>query len=151
MPRSECHQVATLHMLTQTQAVGPHVVGLAILSWIALGWQYIGYIVSDKFAYFFLDHKQVGWEWVVGSWILFAIANNICMCFWMVSSWHFADYYSLLLRLWSHCRPSTIDQERRNQEERLPTTSAIAFATQSTVVTTEVLIRMGLVWPATFF
>ncbi|KUJ07623.1 uncharacterized protein LY89DRAFT_660408 [Mollisia scopiformis] len=63
------------------EPVGAHVAGLGALSFIYVGWQYVGYIVSDKFAYFFFDHKQVGWEYVIASWFFFAIVNNISYFF----------------------------------------------------------------------
>ncbi|CZR67593.1 uncharacterized protein PAC_17492 [Phialocephala subalpina] len=70
------------HPLTCFQTIGAHTAGLTVLSFIYIGWTYIGYIVQDKFAYYFFDHKQVGWEYVISSWFGFAVLNNLF--FWFI-------------------------------------------------------------------
>jgi hypothetical protein len=60
--------------------VGPHVVGLSALSFFYIIWAYIGYIVTDQYAYFFLDHKKIGWEYVSGAIISFVVLGDICKC-----------------------------------------------------------------------
>ncbi|CZT42039.1 uncharacterized protein RSE6_01869 [Rhynchosporium secalis] len=57
--------------------VGAHVVGLSLLTFAYIGWAYIGYIVTDKWAMYFLNHKEMQWEHVIGSWVGFVVLTNI--------------------------------------------------------------------------
>ncbi|PVH77565.1 hypothetical protein DL98DRAFT_561515 [Cadophora sp. DSE1049] len=54
-----------------------HIVGLSILSMAYIGWAYVGYIVTDKWAWFFLNHDESKWEYVILSWIAFVVVTNI--------------------------------------------------------------------------
>ncbi|KAF8857826.1 hypothetical protein BDZ45DRAFT_674440 [Acephala macrosclerotiorum] len=64
------------------ETISAHTAGITVLSFVYIGWTYIGYIVQDKFPYYFFDHKQVGWEYVIASWFSFAVVNNIF--FWFI-------------------------------------------------------------------
>ena len=52
--------------------------GLIVLSLCYLGWAAIGYILTDKYYYFFFDHKQVGWERVGEATGAFLVSTIIC-------------------------------------------------------------------------
>lgn len=43
-----------------------------------IGWAYVGYIVTDKWALFFFNHDESKWEYVFLSWIAFIVVTNIC-------------------------------------------------------------------------
>jgi hypothetical protein len=62
------------------QPLGCHLAGLVFLAFLYIGWTYIGYVVADKYVWWFLDHKQVKWEYVVASWFGFAALTDICEC-----------------------------------------------------------------------
>ncbi|KAE8442242.1 hypothetical protein EG329_003713 [Mollisiaceae sp. DMI_Dod_QoI] len=63
------------------ETIGAHILGLSILSWIYVAWAFVGYIVTDQYPYFFFDHKQVGWEYAVGSWAGFAVITDVFFFF----------------------------------------------------------------------
>jgi hypothetical protein len=91
-----------VHVLTWLQPLGAHIVGLAILSWFYIGWTYVGYIVTDQYTYWFLDHKQVGWEYVVAYWAGFAVLNNLGKSSSFLPSLH-TNHCSLRFHLPCHC------------------------------------------------
>ncbi|KAH6718614.1 hypothetical protein DL95DRAFT_461681 [Leptodontidium sp. 2 PMI_412] len=58
-----------------------HVIGLSILTLAYIGWAYVGYIVTDKWALYFLNHQEMKWEHVIGSWVGFVVLTNIFFVF----------------------------------------------------------------------
>jgi hypothetical protein len=42
-----------------------HVAGLSFLSLCYFGWVWIGRLITGDFVYYFFDHNQVGWKYVV--------------------------------------------------------------------------------------
>jgi hypothetical protein len=68
-------EVLFLSSIRCPEPVGYHIAGISTLSAIYIAWQYIGYIVADKYAYFFFDHDQVDGKYVVASWFLFTLGN----------------------------------------------------------------------------
>jgi hypothetical protein len=55
-----------------------HVAGLSVLSLLYTAWAYVGYIATDKYAYYFFDHKKVGWEYVAAAIVAFVALASIC-------------------------------------------------------------------------
>lgn len=53
--------------------------GISTLSAGYLAWAQAGYVAYDKYAYYFLDHKEVGWEYVTGSMATFIAGANISL------------------------------------------------------------------------
>jgi hypothetical protein len=60
------------------QPLGCHLAGLLSLASVYIGWTYIGYVVADEYVWWFFDHKQIRWEYVVASWFGFAALVEIC-------------------------------------------------------------------------
>ncbi|KAG0649618.1 hypothetical protein D0Z07_4049 [Hyphodiscus hymeniophilus] len=48
--------------IRRPEPVGAHMVGLSTFSLAYVGWTFLGYVVTDKYHYFFFNHKIVGWE-----------------------------------------------------------------------------------------
>ncbi|KAH8766503.1 hypothetical protein F5882DRAFT_12103 [Hyaloscypha sp. PMI_1271] len=71
-------EVFFLSSIKRQEPLGCHLAGLMFLAFLYIGWTYIGYVVADKYVWWFLDHKQVKWEYVVASWVGFAALTDIC-------------------------------------------------------------------------
>ncbi|KAE9376300.1 hypothetical protein N431DRAFT_554764 [Stipitochalara longipes BDJ] len=71
-------EVFFLSSIKRQEPLGAHLGGLAFLSFLYIGWTYIGYVVADKYVWWFLDHKEVEWKYVVLSWFGFAALTEIC-------------------------------------------------------------------------
>jgi hypothetical protein len=79
--RQEVDIIALLRacsQLTRMQQLSAHLFGLAFLCFLYIGWAYIGYVVTGKYVWWFLDHNQVKWEFVVAGWVAFAALTEIC-------------------------------------------------------------------------
>ncbi|PMD29692.1 hypothetical protein L207DRAFT_574076 [Hyaloscypha variabilis F] len=70
-------EVFFLSSIKRQEPIGAHLAGLSFLSVLYIGWTYIGYVVADKYVWWFLDHRQVGWEYVVSSWFAFVVLVKI--------------------------------------------------------------------------
>ena len=55
-----------------------HIFGLAILAWIYVGWAFIGYIITQKFGYYFFNPYQVGYQYVGGEVVDFTLGEETC-------------------------------------------------------------------------
>ena len=49
------------------------------MSILYTGWVFVGYIVTDRYAYYFFDHKKIGWESVAAAFVAFVALEVICM------------------------------------------------------------------------
>jgi len=54
-----------------------HIVGLSVLSFLYVGWTFVGYVVTDRYAYFFFDHHRIGWLYVATAILAFSALTNI--------------------------------------------------------------------------
>jgi hypothetical protein len=51
---------------------------MAFFTWLYVAWAYVGHEVTGKYAYFFLDHKKIGWEYTASAIAAFAVLSNAC-------------------------------------------------------------------------
>ena len=61
-----------------TQPIYAHVTGISSLAMMYIGWAYAGHEITDRYAYFFLDHKKNGWDYTAGAIATFVALSNIC-------------------------------------------------------------------------
>ncbi|PMD22359.1 hypothetical protein NA56DRAFT_670422 [Hyaloscypha hepaticicola] len=71
-------EIFFLSSIKRQEPLSAHLFGLAFLCFLYIGWAYIGYVVTDKYVWWFLDHNQVKWEFVVAGWVAFAALTEIC-------------------------------------------------------------------------
>jgi hypothetical protein len=95
-----------------------------MLAWIYVGWVFIGYIITQKFGYYY----QVGWEYIGGAVVAFTLLEEICD---YLSSYlrKATDMDSLRLCIRPHRRPRGVHKEGRKQEGRLPAASKVGVET----------------------
>ncbi|KAG9240697.1 hypothetical protein BJ878DRAFT_524779 [Calycina marina] len=48
-----------------------HITGLGLMSIVYIGWAYLGYYLTGRLAYYYLDYKNLGWEYAATSSLLF--------------------------------------------------------------------------------
>jgi hypothetical protein len=60
------------------QPISAHILGLTFLSGCYVGWTWVGYVVCDKYAYYFFDHHEHGWQYYGIAVLSFIIVTNTC-------------------------------------------------------------------------
>ncbi|TVY65747.1 hypothetical protein LSUE1_G006707 [Lachnellula suecica] len=64
--------------------VAAHIAGITFLAIVYQFYAYIGHEVTEKYAYFYLDHKKIGWQNTYGYIAAFVVAANFCMLFFQI-------------------------------------------------------------------
>ncbi|KAK2627041.1 hypothetical protein QTJ16_004216 [Diplocarpon rosae] len=70
-------EVIFLSSIRRQDPIFAHATGLSILTVIWIGWAYIGYYFTEKWALFFLDYKTLKWEHVIEGWVGLVVLSNI--------------------------------------------------------------------------
>ncbi|KAI9050682.1 hypothetical protein LZ554_004802 [Drepanopeziza brunnea f. sp. 'monogermtubi'] len=74
-------EIIFLSSIRRQVPIATHVSGLSFLTALYIGWVYIGYTFTGKYALFFLDNKQMKWEHVIEGWVGLIFLTNIFFSF----------------------------------------------------------------------
>lgn len=51
---------------------------MSLLALVYVTWAGFSYIFTDKYPYYFFDHREVGWHYVLGAVVVFVAIVNAC-------------------------------------------------------------------------